>query len=117
MPFHVYHITNTNGETLFYGMVLFVSQQNTLAHTLVPKLTRAVVGSARGAALCTAALLHLLELFALPTRVGFVVCQVQLILCLGALRAFCSHSIGSVICAVHYAHISAISASAELARA
>ena len=33
-------------------------------------------------------LLHLLELFALPTRVGFVVCQVQLILCLGALRDF-----------------------------
>ena len=96
--------------------VLFFSQQNTLAHTFVPKLTRAAVGSAKGATLCTAGLLHLLELFALPTCVGFVVCQVQLILCLGALRAFCSHSIGSVICAVHYAHISAISASAELAR-
>ena len=116
MPFHVYHITNTNGETLFYGMVLFVSQQNTLAHTLVPKLTRAVVGSARGAALCTAALLHLLELFALPTRVGFGVCQVPLMLCLGALAHLVP--IGSVIWAVHYrAHISAISASAELARA
>ena len=99
-------------------MVLLASQQNTLAHTFVPKLTRAAVGSARGAALCTAALLHLLELFALPTRVGFGVCQVPLILCLGALRAFCSHTIGSVIWAVHCrAHISAISDSAELARA
>ena len=32
---------------MVYGMAFFVSQQNTLAHTFVPKLTKAAVGTAR----------------------------------------------------------------------
>ena len=42
--------------------------------------TRAVVVTAKGAAFCTGALMHLLELFPLPTLVGFGVCQVGSVL-------------------------------------